>query len=202
LWTYKTLNKKANNPTRRVIPYLLLSVGLTLFALAGYRVFVAYPQAPLPDAAGFGLLILAATAGFASLFSPCSFPLLLTMLSHEATDVTGHASSRRRLIRFALIFSIGAATFLLLTGAFIALGAAPFIERISFTSPAGRLLRLFAGLVLIGFGWWQLQGRSLNASWLNTLLQPLWRAEAKLRRQRSTMRIGLYGFSYILIGFG
>lgn len=192
----------ANNPTRRVIPYLLLSVGLVLVALAGYRAFVAYRQAPLTSAAGFGLLALAAAAGFASLFSPCSFPLLLTLLLREASDTAGETTSRRRLIRFALIFAIGAATFLLLTGTAMAVGVAPFMARISFTSPAGRLLRLVTGLVLIGFGWWQWRGRSLNASWLNTLLQPLWRAEARMRRQRSNLRVGLYGFGYILAGFG
>ena len=193
------MNKIDDNP---VGPYLILTIGVTALALAGYRVFVAYPQAPLPTAAGFGLLLLATMAGFASLFSPCSFPLLLTLLSREAGDSTGNRRSWSRLIRFALIFSVGAATFLLLTGAALAVGAAPLMARITFASPAGRLLRLFAGSALIAFGLWQWQGRSLNAGLLNTLLQPLWRAEAKLRRQRPTTRVGLYGFGYILAGFG
>lgn len=196
------MNKIDNNPAGSVVPYLLLSIGVTMFALAGYRVFIAFPQAPLPAAAGFGFLVLAAMAGFASLFSPCSFPLLLTLLSREADDPEGDKGSRHRLLRFALIFSVGAAIFLLLTGAAMAIGAAPIMARFTFASPAGRLLRLFTGLVLIGFGWWQFQGRSFNAGWLNSLLQPLWQAEARLRHRRSSLHIGLYGFGYILAGFG
>ena len=192
----------AKIPTARAFPYFLLTTGVVLFALVGYRVFVVYLEAPLPPTAGIVLVALAATAGFASLFSPCSFPLLLTLLSREAGESTGDMASRRHLIRFALVFSVGAATFLLITGAVLALGAAPIIARITFASPAGRLLRFFTGMVLLGFGWWQWQGRSLNASFLNRLLQPLWRAEARLRRQRSTIRVGFYGFSYILAGFG
>ena len=191
----------ASDLTGRSYPYLLLLIGVVLVALAGYGVFIAYLQVPLPSVAGIGLLALAATAGFATLFSPCSFPLLLTLLSYEASDRSGNTTSRRRLFRFAFIFAVGAATFLLLTGAAMAIGAGPIMARITFASPAGRLLRLFTGLALIGFGWWQWQGRSLNASWLNLLLQPLWRAEARLRRQRSGARVGLYGFSYILAGF-
>jgi hypothetical protein len=125
----------------------------------------------------------------------------MTLLSREAIDTTGNSTSSRRLIRFALVFSIGAAIFLLITGAAMALGAAPIMARIMFTSPAGRLIRLFTGLVLMGFGWWQFQGRSLNIGWLNSLLQPMWRAEARLRHRRSTLRIGVYGFGYILAGF-
>jgi cytochrome c biogenesis protein CcdA len=195
------VRKTANNPTRKVLAYLLLAIGVMMVALAGNRVFNLYFQAPLPPAGGIGLVALAAMAGLGSLFSPCSFPLLMTLLSREAIDTTGNSTSSRRLIRFALVFSIGAAIFLLITGAAMALGAAPIMARITFTSPAGRLLRLFTGLVLMGFGWWQFQGRSLNIGWLNSLLQPMWRAEARLRHRRSTLRIGVYGFGYILAGF-
>lgn len=37
---------------------------------------------------------------------PCSFPLLLTLLSREAGDSTGNKRSWRHLIRFALILLI------------------------------------------------------------------------------------------------
>lgn len=192
----------SSNPTRRVFAYPLLSTGVVLVALVGYRAFVAYRQAPLPSAIGISLFALAAAAGFASLFSPCSFPLLLTLMTREAIDTTNRTTSKSHLFRFALIFSLGAVFFLILTGAVMALGAAPIVSRITFTSLAGRLLRVFTGLFLIGVGWWQFQRRSINAGWLNSLLQPLWRAEARLRRQRSSLRIGLYGFGYILAGFG
>jgi len=196
------MRKVVNNSTGTAFVYFLLSIGVVVVALTGFRVFVAFRQAPFPSTFGIGMLALAAAAGFASLFSPCSFPLLLTLLSREGVDTAAGTLSARRLIRFALVFSIGSLTFLLLTGAVMALGAAPIMARITFTSPAGRLLRLFTGVVLIGIGWRQFQGRSFNAGWLNSLLQPLWRAEARLRHRRSTLRIGLYGFGYILAGFG
>ncbi len=192
----------SSNGSSKVNRYLALTIGAFLVALAGYWVFFAtYPQFSLSSTARVSFLALAVMAGFASLFSPCSFPLLVTLLVSEAGTTTNESPSIIRLIRFALVFSLGAVIFLLLTGAALSLGAGPVMQRINFSSPAGRLLRLVMGLILIGFGWWQFQGRSFNVGWLNSLLQPLWRVEARLRHQRSTLRIGLYGFGYILAGF-
>ena len=121
--------------------------------------------------------------------------MLLTLLA-------GESSGNGRLLRSVGAFSIGAALFLLLTGLALALGAGGWIARFTFTSAAGRTLRLLVGLALIGFGVWQLQGRSLNVGWLNQALQPLWYKQTKLRHQKSTLSYGLYGFGYILAGFG
>ena len=180
--------------------YFLFVVGVLLLALTGYAGYVVYPRFNLSAATGMSLLPLAALAGVASLFSPCSFPLLLTLLAREAEEKNGRSSSR--LIRFATAFAVGAALFLLLAGAALALGAAPLFARVTFTSTGGRSLRAVAGLVLIGIGVWQLQGRSFTAGRVNAVLQPLWRAQARLRRERSTAGVALYGFGYILAGFG
>jgi len=51
-----------NNPTGRVITFLLLSIGVVVVALAGYRAFVAYRQVLFPSTVGIGLLALAAAA--------------------------------------------------------------------------------------------------------------------------------------------
>jgi len=180
--------------------YLLLALGVLLLTAAGYAGYVLYPRFDLPSATGVGLLALAAAAGIASLFSPCSFPLLMTLLAREATGDNGRSSTP--LIRFAGAFATGAALFLLLSGAALALGAAPLFARVTFTSNAGRILRAVVGVTLIGFGLWQIRGKSLNFGWLDTLLQPLWHAQVRLRRQRSAVGITLYGFGYILAGFG
>lgn len=180
--------------------YLVLVVGLMLLALTGYAGYVWYPRFNLPAATGLSLLALAALAGVASLFSPCSFPLLMTLMARQATEENGRSS--RRLLRFSAVFAAGAALFLLLSGAALTLGAAPLFGRVTFTSNAGRILRAVAGTVLIGFGLWQARGNSLSISWLNERLQPLWRAQARLRRERSTAGVALYGFGYILAGFG
>ena len=188
------------NTKNRRIQYALLVTGLILLVAIGYGGYVLYPRFNLPAETGISLLILAALAGIASLFSPCSFPLLMTLLAREAGDENGRSPSR--LVRFAAIFAAGAALFLLLSGAALTLGAAPLFARVTFTSRAGRILRAVVGVVLIVFGLWQAQGKSLTITGLNRILQPLLRAQARLRRERSTVGVALYGFGYILAGFG
>ncbi|MDT8305317.1 MAG: hypothetical protein RRC07_05225, partial [Anaerolineae bacterium] len=61
--------------------FLGLVIAVLLLALAGYAGYVLYPRFALPAASGAGLLLLAAAAGLASFFSPCSFPLLATLLA-------------------------------------------------------------------------------------------------------------------------
>ena len=174
--------------------FIWLAIAVLLLSLIGYLGYVVYPRFSLP-AVGTGFIVLAVMAGLASLFSPCSFPLLLTILSREA-------SSNGRLIRASVAFTVGMALFLLLTGVALSLGAGQWISAVTFTSTSGRLLRLGVGVVLISFGFWQVQGKSLTFSWLNRALAPLWNKQAQLRRQRSTISYGLYGFGYTLAGFG
>jgi cytochrome c biogenesis protein CcdA len=186
-------------PTRNHLTYrYLILIGVVLLlAFTGYAAFALYPRFALPTSAGSGLLLLAIMAGLASLFSPCSFPLLITLLAREAST-----QSRRSLFRIALAFTMGVMLFLIMTGTILALGAGQLISKFTFTSTAGRFLRLVVGFILIGFGLWQIRGRSLNFVWLTRLLQPLWRTQSKLQRQKTTWSFGLYGFGYILAGFG
>ncbi len=177
--------------------YLLLSGIVLLLALLGYATFILYPQVVRPSSAGSGLILLAIAAGMASLFSPCSFPLLVTLLAREAST-----NSRTALVRIAFSFTLGVMAFLLLLGALLAFGAGSFISQFTFTSTAGRILRLMVGLVLVSFGLWQIRGRSLNFVWLTQLLQPLWRTQSRVQRQKTAVGYGLYGFGYILAGFG
>ena len=68
------------------LKYALLATGVALLGLAGYVGYVAYPRFHLPSVAGAALLALAAGAGVAAFFSPCSFSLLLTLLAREAAS--------------------------------------------------------------------------------------------------------------------
>ncbi len=179
------------------LPYLVLVLVVLAASLGGYGFYLIYPRFALPDPAEFSLLLLALMAGLASLFSPCSFPLLLTILSREAEEKSG-----RGLRKAALAFTTGTSLFLLLLGGAVALGAGELIAGVTFTSTAGRLLRTVVGLTLAGFGWWQIRGRSLSFPWVNRLLQPLWEAQIRLKRRQSGIGFGLYGFGYILAGFG
>ncbi len=65
--------------------YALLVVGVAVLAIAGYTGYELYPRFDLPAAEGAGLLVLATGAGIASFFAPCSFPLLVTLLSRPGS---------------------------------------------------------------------------------------------------------------------
>ena len=177
--------------------YLLLIGFVLLVALIGYGGFILYPRVTRPSNAGSGLLLLAIAAGLASLFSPCSFPLLVTILAREAAT-----NSKKTLVHTAVAFTLGVMVFLMLLGTALAVGAGSFISQFTFTSDVGRILRFIVGLILIGFGLWQLRGQSLNFVWLNQLLQPLWHTQTRWQRKKSSLGYGLYGFGYILAGFG
>ncbi len=185
------------SPGRR---YLILPVAVLALALLGYASFRLTLQLPASAEAGPFLLLLAAMAGLGSLFSPCSFPLLLTLMSREVNSADGQG--RRPLARFAVPFTLGATAFLLLTGVVLAIGAAPLVARLNFGSPAGRVLRGLVGLLLLSAGAWQMKGRSLTLSRLTTVLTPLWNRQDQLRRDRRALGPFLYGFGYIVAGFG
>jgi cytochrome c biogenesis protein CcdA len=167
---------------------------------------VLYPRFDLPSAAGTGLLVLAAGAGFASFFSPCAFPLLVTLLARE-TGAPGRqkTATKRplgRALAFATALSLGATLFLLLTGAGIAVGAAPFFESVTFTSTPGRILRTGIGLFLIGLGLVQLEFFSLPFGAVERGVRPVLQRQARLRREQPTLAFGIFGFIYLLAGFG
>ncbi|MDT8307022.1 MAG: hypothetical protein RRC07_13915, partial [Anaerolineae bacterium] len=107
-----------------------------------------------------------------------------------------------RLLRFGLALAAGAALFLLLAGAAISLGAAPLFARMTFTSTAGRLLRLAVGGLLVLLGLLQWRGATPGSGTVYQVVKPLIERQARLRRQRPTLSFGLFGFGYILAGFG
>ncbi len=189
------------NRDSRSIRLLLLVAGLLFLALAGYGGYALYPRFDLPAVTGAGLLLLAAGAGLASFFSPCSFPLLATLLARQTRDVE-RSEAWARLLRFAAALAAGVTLFLLLTGAAIALGAAPLFARVTFTSTAGRVIRLAAGGVLVLLGVFQWRGVSPGSGAVYRAAKPLMSAQARLRKERPTLAFGLFGFGYVLAGFG
>lgn len=186
----------------KTLRYLLFVVAVVFLALAGYTGYALYPRFDLPGLSGGGLLLLAAAAGLASFFSPCSFPLLATLLGRQVQGTGSRATVWGQLLRFAAALACGASLFLLLAGGAIALGAAPLVAQVTFTSTAGRLIRLTAGAILLLLGLLQWRGISPGSKAVYGTVKPLVQAQARLRRERPTLAFGLFGFSYILAGFG
>lgn len=190
----------------RALWYWLLALGVVVLALAGYVGYVLYPRFGLPAAQGVGLLLLATGAGIASFFSPCSFPLLVTLLARQ----TGIEEARpgaapqpvARALSFAAALSLGAAAFLLLSGVIIALGGEALFAGVTFTSTAGRLLRTAVGLLLIGLGLMQLGVLPITFHAVEHLSLPLLRSQARYRRASPVLGFAVLGFGYLLAGFG
>jgi len=181
-------------PPRR---YALLVAATAAVAIAGYLGYVLYPRFDLPSVTGATLLLLSAAAGIASFFSPCSFPLAVTLLARETQP-----GRQARLTRLTLWLGTGALVFLLLAGALIAAGAGVFFKQVTFTSAAGITIRAVIGFLLILFGLIQLNVLPVSLLAIEDLAKPLLARQARMRRDRPALAFGLFGFGYLLAGFG
>ena len=200
----------SRDPSDRV-RFAVLAAGVVVAGVAGYLGYVLYPRFGLPSVAGVSVLLLAAAAGFAAFFSPCSFPLLATLLAHQAgrRSEDGRAdderSRSRRWVgaaRFAAGLSVGAVLFVLAVGLLFALGGRGLAGAVTFTSTSGRMIRLVVGLVLIALGLAQTGRIRLPLERFD-----LGAHERLLERARGTgeHRVGgniAFGFGYLAAGFG
>ena len=181
--------------------FILLSLLTLAVALAGYAGYLVYPRFHLPPMAGGALLLLAAAAGIASFFSPCSFPLLLSILARAP----GVASDRGRVtasLVYAAALAVGAAVFLILAGLVIALLGTALFAGVTFTSTAGRLIRAAVGLVLIFLGLVQLNRMPFEFRALEPAVHGTLRRQAAFRHEHPLPGFFLFGFGYVLAGFG
>jgi cytochrome c biogenesis protein CcdA len=180
--------------------FAVLAAAVALLGVAGYVGYVTYPRFNLPSVAGAGLLLLGAAAGVASFFSPCSFPLLLTLLAREVRG--GRRGRLRAVLIFAGAFSAGAVTFLTLLGALIALGGRGLVGSVTFTSPLGVTVRIVVGALLVALGLIQSGVIPVSFHGIERMTRPLTEAQARLRRERPVAGFALFGFAYLIIGFG
>lgn len=183
-------------PRRGRLRYAVLALGVAAAAVAGYAGYVAYPRFDLPATVGLGLLALGAGAGMASFFSPCAFPLLLTLLARE---VRGRPAAA---VGFAAAFSAGAVVFLAVLGALLAAGGAGLAGAVTFTSGVGVAIRVGVGLVLIVLGLIQAEVIPVSFHGIERLTRPVAEAQARLRRQHPAAGFALFGLAYLAIGFG
>lgn len=207
------------------VRYALLAVAVIGLSLIGYIGFVVYPSLDLSAGVGAGLLVLAVAAGVASFFSPCSFPLLVGMLGRPLAERRTEEEIQRQPTGDSLIFasalSLGVVAFLTLLGAVIAFGGDALVRNVTFTSTAGRVLRISVGTFLIFVALIQLD--RLNISLRR--FEPATRAfhqrgqtplvvkgsdpfvlvdavDGRVHEQRPFLRFTLFGFGYLAAGFG
>ena len=176
----------------------LLIAGTLVVGLAGYVGFRFYPT--VGSGTGLGLLVLAAATGFAAFFSPCSFPLLLTVVARQMAETKN--GRLRSGLRFATGASLGAAAFLLSFGLALSLGGGSIADHISFTSTVGRILRVAVGVGLIVMGLVQLGRVRLSFSRLASLAAPIERRRSAADDRDRFLNHVLYGFGYLVAGFG
>lgn len=185
--------------------YALLALTVLLIAVMGWLGFLVYPRMGLPAVEGVALLVLASAAGVAAFFSPCSFPLLATILSREigAERSADRGARTADALRFALALSVGAVAFLLLVGLVIAAGSGGLLRGVTFGSDAARVIRVVVGTILVALGLVQIGVIDLPAFHrVDALARPLQRRQAELRRTSATLGYAVFGFGYILAGFG
>ncbi|MFO7540625.1 MAG: cytochrome c biogenesis protein CcdA [Chloroflexota bacterium] len=206
---------KRKSQQDQVYWYFLLAAGVVILALAGYSGYVLYPRFDLPAVTGVSLLLLAAAAGVAAFFSPCSFPLLVTLLARQTggrrqkTEGRGQREEGRRqkvagpvVLRFALAFSLGVTLFLILAGGLIALGGGRLFAEVTFTSMAGRIIRAVVGVGLFVLGLAQVGLIRLPFDRVAVAASRLLPRRSQLQQRPSLWGYMLYGFGYLLAGFG
>jgi cytochrome c biogenesis protein CcdA len=184
--------------------YALLALATVAVALLGYVGYVVYPRFDLPAARGATLLVLAAGAGIASFFSPCSFPLLLSMLARPIASEaqTGRRRPFRKAASFAAALTVGTSAFLILVGVAIAAGASACFADVTFTSTAGITIRIVVGAFLIVLGLIQLNLLPISFRPFEPAMHGYLRRQAQLRRRRPLLGFTFFGFGYLLAGFG
>jgi cytochrome c biogenesis protein CcdA len=174
--------------------------------MGGYGAYLLYPRFNLPAVDAVGLAILSLAAGVASFFSPCSFPLLATLLirdTHGGEEPTpGRQIVLSRALTYAAALSLGTVVFLVLTASVIAAGGQALVEQVTFTSPVGRVIRTLVGALLIVLGLIQVGVLRLSFYRVADLARPLLQSQARMRRRAPIAGFAVFGFGYLVAGFG
>lgn len=171
----------------------LTTLGVIVAGLGGYIGFVTFAEFP---SAGMALLILASATGFAAFFSPCSFPLLLTFLARKADHSTGAAAVS------ALRVGVGAAALLALLATLIASLGDAVASVLAFDRTGGRAFRAVIGLSLVYLGLRQSRLIAGRIRVFDGVAAAAARAFDPARLSKRAARDFLYGFGYLLAGFG
>ena len=179
---------------------ILLLLGLIM--AGGYTLFRGFVLLVNPAPQLYGLWILSLTAGVASFFSPCAFPLLPSYLSISPSEKEG---TRGSTVSSGLTAAFGVLAFDLLLGLLIAVLGACVGSSLTITgSEPNSLVVIFRGLlgvVLFALGILQLKGVNLKPRLVDAFVyrvRPLQGSETK----SSLIKFYLYGFGYTAAGVG
>ncbi|RMF79272.1 MAG: hypothetical protein D6737_11885 [Chloroflexi bacterium] len=179
-----------------------ISLAVLALVVATFAIFLMFPRYEWHIPSNASIFVVAGVAGVASFFAPCSFPLLVTFMTHEVSDTVDDSRSLRRGLQFAAPLALGMTAFLLLVGGILALGGEALFASVTFSSPTGRLLRGLAGMLLLLLGLMQLERLPFHFYGVENLASPLLNMQQKYGRQRPFVGFVLMGFAYPLAGFG
>lgn len=167
----------------------------------GYVGFRVAASVDLGRQVGAGLIALAVVTGAAVVFSPCSFPLLVTLLGGlDRDDRVGERRSDG--LRSALSIAAGAVVFLLLAGLAVGVAGEAVASAVKFSSTGGRLLRGGVAALLIGAGLVQLGVIAAPLSRVAAVAGPLERRRLAIAGSHRRGAQVLYGFAFVFAGFG
>lgn len=174
--------------------FIATAVGIAVVGAAGYVGFVAFVGSERDLSAG--VMMLAAATGFAAFFSPCSFPLLLTFLARRAADT--HSGALLSAVRVGA----GAALLLTVIGTAMIAGGTALGDVVAFDGTPGRVFRSGVGLLLFSFGLYQARLIRLRMRWPDRMAASAARVLDPARISQPSGRDVVYGFGYLLVGFG
>lgn len=152
----------------KVFRFLIALLVLTLIGFAGYYFgFLGFIyNVMIPEALGnFPLVVLSAIFGTAAFFSPCSFTVLPSYVSHYiAGDKDQQSKSIAKGFYFGFIAALGVLTINIIVGLVIAaLGSsAPFAKDPRQDIPLILGVRIVAGLIIAYLGFMTVLGKHLE----------------------------------------
>jgi cytochrome c biogenesis protein CcdA len=126
--------------------------------------------------------------------------MLARPIAAEARAQPGHPF--RKAAMFAAGLSVGASVFLVVVGIAISAGASTYFDDVTFTSTAGITIRLVVGVLLIMLGLIQLNVLPISFRRFEPAVHGYLRRQAQVRRRRLVLGFTLFGFGYLLAGFG
>ncbi len=179
---------------RTLARFLATTLGVLVVGVAGYFGFAAFVGSQRDAAAG--AFALAAGTGFAAFFSPCSFPLLLTFLTRRSEE------SKQTAMLSSLRLGSGAVILLVIVAVVVAAGGTALARVVEFDSAAGRVFRFAIGVVLVVFGLRQTNVLRFRMRWLDRIASASGRLLDPTNARTPARRDFIYGFGYLLAGFG